>query len=131
MAFCEGTLGPMHASSASFRKQELAVLLCRVFCLCLGAGRAPCLQRPAASAPVLLCVLQQAAGGSAAVEFQLRLSLFDVTYHHFFGRTWRSSARTPQQRPRVVFNEVGGEQPFLGGLGCSVQPGEVFSRDLT
>uniref|UniRef100_A0A8B9VJD4 Nephrocystin 4 n=1 Tax=Anas zonorhyncha TaxID=75864 RepID=A0A8B9VJD4_9AVES len=55
-------------------------------------------------------VTQQAAGGSAAVEFQLRLSLFDVTYHHFFGRTWRSSARTPrsapQQRPRVVFNEA-------------------------
>uniref|UniRef100_A0A493TRQ5 Uncharacterized protein n=1 Tax=Anas platyrhynchos platyrhynchos TaxID=8840 RepID=A0A493TRQ5_ANAPP len=79
-------------------------------------------------------VTQQAAGGSAAVEFQLRLSLFDVTYHHFFGRTWRSSARTPrsapQQRPRVVFNEVGGEHPFLGGLGCrrGVQQGFNLSR---
>ncbi|XP_035200703.1 nephrocystin-4 [Oxyura jamaicensis] len=55
-------------------------------------------------------VTQQAAGGSVAVEFQLRLSLFDAAYHHFFGRTWRSSARTPrsapQQRPRVVFNEA-------------------------
>lgn len=126
MAVCEGTLGPTRASSASFRQQELAVLLCRVFCLCL--------QRPAASAPVLLRVLQQAAGGSAAVEFQLRLSLFDVTYHHFFGRTWQSSARTPrsapQQRPRVVFNEVGGEHPFLGGLGCrrGVQQGFNLSR---
>lgn len=111
--FVKAHFGPTCASSASFRQQELAVLLCRVFYLCL--------QRPAASAPVL-CVLQQAAGGSAAVEFQLRLSLFDVTYHHFFGRTWRSSARTPrsapQQRPRVVFNEVGGEHPFLGGRGC-------------
>ncbi|XP_040389500.1 nephrocystin-4 isoform X3 [Cygnus olor] len=55
-------------------------------------------------------ITQRAAGGSAGVEFQLRLSLFDVAYHHFFGRTWRSSARTPrsapQQRPRVVFNEA-------------------------
>lgn len=79
-------------------------------------------------------VLQRAAGGSSAVEFQLRLSLFDVAYHHFFGRTWRSSARTPrsapQQRPRVVFNEVWGEHAFLGGLGCNMRPGERCSAGI-
>lgn len=44
-------------------------------------------------------------------EYQLRLSLFDATYHHFFGRTWRSSRRAaraaPQHPARVAFNEVG------------------------
>ncbi|NXN42392.1 NPHP4 protein, partial [Rhinoptilus africanus] len=49
------------------------------------------------------CALQGA-------EYQLRLSLFDATYHHFFGRTWRSSrrvARATQPRlARVAFNET-------------------------
>lgn len=44
-------------------------------------------------------------------EYQLRLSLFDATYHHFFGRTWRSSRRaaraTPPRPARAAFNEVG------------------------
>lgn len=44
-------------------------------------------------------------------EYQLRLSLFDATYHHFFGRTWRSSRRAARAAPprpaRAAFNEVG------------------------
>ncbi|XP_073089199.1 nephrocystin-4 isoform X5 [Manis javanica] len=39
----------------------------------------------------------------------LRVSLFDVSYRHFFGRTWRSTVRPAeqlsQQPPRVIFNE--------------------------
>ncbi|NWR65800.1 NPHP4 protein, partial [Bucorvus abyssinicus] len=49
-------------------------------------------------------------GGLAGAEYQLRLSLFDATYHHFFGRTWRSvqrAARAAPPRPaRAVFNET-------------------------
>lgn len=41
----------------------------------------------------------------------LRVSLFDVSYRHFFGRTWRSTVRPAeqlsQQPPQVIFNEVG------------------------
>lgn len=41
----------------------------------------------------------------------LRVSLFDVAYRHFFGRTWRSTARPvellPRQPSRIVLNEVG------------------------
>ncbi|NXR17397.1 NPHP4 protein, partial [Cinclus mexicanus] len=40
----------------------------------------------------------------------LRLSLFDATYHHFFGKTWRSSWRAasaaPPRSARATFNEV-------------------------
>ncbi|KAL7978581.1 hypothetical protein Chor_005563 [Crotalus horridus] len=43
------------------------------------------------------------------VAFQLRLSLFNVAYRQFFGRTWRSTPRplksVPGQPPSVVFNE--------------------------
>ncbi|KAF1562628.1 Nephrocystin-4, partial [Eudyptes schlegeli] len=43
-------------------------------------------------------------------EYQLRLSLFDATYHHFFGRTWRSSQRAARDAPprptRAAFNET-------------------------
>lgn len=39
----------------------------------------------------------------------LRVSLFDVSYRHFFGRTWRSTVRPAeqlsQQPPQVIFNE--------------------------
>ncbi|NXP51724.1 NPHP4 protein, partial [Heliornis fulica] len=40
---------------------------------------------------------------------QLRLSLFDASYRHFFGRTWRSAWRAARAGPppRVPFNEVG------------------------
>ncbi|XP_054439309.1 nephrocystin-4 [Pteronotus mesoamericanus] len=45
----------------------------------------------------------------AEVRCHLRVSLFDVTYRHFFGRTWKSTARPvepPSRQPsRVVFNE--------------------------
>ncbi|XP_069893295.1 nephrocystin-4 isoform X1 [Dipodomys merriami] len=46
---------------------------------------------------------------SSEIECHLRVSLFDVTYRHFFGRTWKSTV-TPakqlsRQPPRVVFNE--------------------------
>ncbi|NXS96294.1 NPHP4 protein, partial [Jacana jacana] len=51
----------------------------------------------------LHCALQGAG-------YQLRLSLFDATYHHFFGRTWRSSQRAARATPpcptRVAFNET-------------------------
>uniref|UniRef100_A0A5F9C7B7 Nephrocystin 4 n=1 Tax=Oryctolagus cuniculus TaxID=9986 RepID=A0A5F9C7B7_RABIT len=43
------------------------------------------------------------------VECHLRVSLFDVTYRHFFGRTWKSSVQPTKQLSRqpsrVVFNE--------------------------
>nr|XP_056721121.1 nephrocystin-4 [Euleptes europaea] len=53
---------------------------------------------------------QRAPDNTSDVEFQLRLSLFDVAYHHFFGKTWRSATRplkvVPGQPPTVVFNET-------------------------
>ncbi|XP_053136667.1 nephrocystin-4 isoform X2 [Hemicordylus capensis] len=64
---------------------------------------------------VLKCVegnllKQRALEDLPKVEFQLCLSLFDVAYHHFFGKTWRSAARPlkagPGQPPSVVFNET-------------------------
>uniref|UniRef100_U3K4Z2 Nephrocystin 4 n=1 Tax=Ficedula albicollis TaxID=59894 RepID=U3K4Z2_FICAL len=52
------------------------------------------------------CVLSFVDG----TKYQLRLSLFDATYHHFFGKTWRSSWRAasavPPRSARVTFNEV-------------------------
>ncbi|XP_070624414.1 nephrocystin-4 isoform X3 [Bos indicus] len=43
------------------------------------------------------------------VGCHLRVSLFDVTYRHFFGRTWRSLPRPAEpltrQPARIVFNE--------------------------
>lgn len=45
------------------------------------------------------------------LECHLRVSLFDVTYKHFFGRTWKtvtkSSNQLSRQPPRIIFNEVG------------------------
>ncbi|XP_063292057.1 nephrocystin-4 [Pelobates fuscus] len=42
-------------------------------------------------------------------SFQIRISLFDGTYHHFFGRTWKSVPKPikniPGQTPKVIFNE--------------------------
>ncbi|KAM6435564.1 nephrocystin-4 isoform 2-T11 [Liasis olivaceus] len=53
---------------------------------------------------------QKALENMLDVEFQLRLSLFDLAYHHFFGKTWRSTTRplksAPGQLPSVVFNEA-------------------------
>ncbi|KAM6116780.1 LOW QUALITY PROTEIN: nephrocystin-4 [Phoenicopterus ruber ruber] len=58
------------------------------------------------------CVLKYLEGAALAqgAEYQLRLSLFDATYHHFFGRTWRSSRRAARAAPprpaRAAFNET-------------------------
>uniref|UniRef100_A0A8C9QSW0 Nephrocystin 4 n=1 Tax=Spermophilus dauricus TaxID=99837 RepID=A0A8C9QSW0_SPEDA len=42
-------------------------------------------------------------------ECHLRVSLFDITYRYFFGKTWRTSARPVQQLSRqpsrIVFDE--------------------------
>ncbi|XP_063091449.1 nephrocystin-4 isoform X3 [Cavia porcellus] len=43
------------------------------------------------------------------VECHLRMSLFDITYRHFFGRTWKSTVKLikqlSRQPPRIVFGE--------------------------
>ncbi|KAM7084094.1 nephrocystin-4 isoform 4-T5 [Ciconia maguari] len=58
------------------------------------------------------CVLKGLEGAALAqgAEYQLRLSLFDATYHHFFGRTWRSGWRAARAAPphpaRAAFNET-------------------------
>ncbi|XP_073937613.1 nephrocystin-4 isoform X1 [Castor canadensis] len=43
------------------------------------------------------------------VECHLRVSLFDVTYRHFFGRTWKTTVKPTKQLsrqpPRIIFNE--------------------------
>lgn len=63
-------------------------------------------------------------------EYQLRLSLFDATYHHFFGRTWRSSQRAARDAPprptRAAFNEVGCWEA-AGGQG-SIRAGWVWEN---
>lgn len=55
----------------------------------------------------------------------LRVSLFDVTYRHFFGRTWKSPARPLEplcrQPPRIDFSEVGGAAGGRVGWACGVQ----------
>ncbi|XP_074017681.1 nephrocystin-4 [Numenius arquata] len=58
------------------------------------------------------CVLKHLEGAALTqgAEYQLRLSLFDATYHHFFGRTWKSGRRaahaTPLRPARAAFNET-------------------------
>lgn len=46
------------------------------------------------------------------LECHLRVSLFDVTYKYFFGRTWKTTVKPTnqlsKQPPRIIFNEVGG-----------------------
>ncbi|CAO2590169.1 Nphp4 [Lemmus lemmus] len=43
------------------------------------------------------------------LECHLRVSLFDVTYRHFFGRTWKTMVKPTnqlsRQPPRIIFNE--------------------------
>ncbi|XP_069466369.1 nephrocystin-4 [Ambystoma mexicanum] len=43
------------------------------------------------------------------VQYQLRISLFDISYRHFFGKTWKSTPRlfktNTGQPPNVKFNE--------------------------
>ncbi|NWS34003.1 NPHP4 protein, partial [Polioptila caerulea] len=68
--------------------------------------------RPPPRSTAFRCVLKYLHGAalSQGATYQLRLSLFDATYHHFFGRTWRSSWRAagaaPPRSARVTFNEV-------------------------
>ncbi|XP_038015634.1 nephrocystin-4-like isoform X3 [Motacilla alba alba] len=68
--------------------------------------------RPPARSTAFRCALKHLHGAalSQGAEYQLRLSLFDATYHHFFGRTWRSSWRAasaaPPRSARATFNEV-------------------------
>lgn len=62
------------------------------------------------------------------VGCHLRVSLFDVTYRHFFGKTWRTAVRPVElpSRPasRIVFNEVGpvAEGTCAGPWGMQVHP---------
>ncbi|XP_039364829.1 nephrocystin-4 isoform X7 [Mauremys reevesii] len=55
-------------------------------------------------------IKQRVLEGLSEVEYQLRLSLFDITYRHFFGRTWKSTTRplkaVPGLPPKVVFSET-------------------------
>ncbi|XP_069804514.1 nephrocystin-4 [Dendropsophus ebraccatus] len=48
--------------------------------------------------------------GTLEAQYQLRLSLFDITYHHFFGRTWKSLIKpvktVTDQTCKVFFNET-------------------------
>ncbi|XP_065506154.1 nephrocystin-4 isoform X1 [Caloenas nicobarica] len=73
-----------------------------------GQRRRACLSRSTA----FRCVLKHLEGAALTqgAEYQLRLSLFDATHHHFFGRTWRSgwrAARVTALRPaRAAFNET-------------------------
>ncbi|NXP01075.1 NPHP4 protein, partial [Certhia brachydactyla] len=68
--------------------------------------------RPPPRSTPFRCVLKYLHGAALCqgAEYQLRLSLFDATYHHFFGRTWRSSWRAasaaPPRSARAMFNEV-------------------------
>ncbi|XP_006876981.1 PREDICTED: nephrocystin-4 [Chrysochloris asiatica] len=43
------------------------------------------------------------------IECHLRVSLLDVTYRHFFGKTWKTTVRPTKQLsrqpPRIIFNE--------------------------
>ncbi|XP_073459794.1 nephrocystin-4 [Aquarana catesbeiana] len=48
--------------------------------------------------------------GNADTQYQVRLSLFDFPYHHFFGRTWKSLEKPLKavtgQTSKVFFNET-------------------------
>lgn len=61
----------------------------------------------------------------------LRVSLFDVAYRHFFGRTWRSAARPveplPRQPSRIVLNEVGVTR--AAGVGAPGRAGDPRPGD--
>uniref|UniRef100_A0A8B9IXS1 Uncharacterized protein n=1 Tax=Amazona collaria TaxID=241587 RepID=A0A8B9IXS1_9PSIT len=72
---------------------------------------------PLAHPAAFCCVLKHLEGAALNQmgvlqwsEYQLRLSLFDATYHHFFGRTWRSSFRVacaaPSRLAKALFNET-------------------------
>ncbi|XP_060707897.1 nephrocystin-4 [Hemiscyllium ocellatum] len=64
--------------------------------------------------------MQSLLEGVANVQCQLRLTLFDTTYSHFFGRTWKSSPQpimhTHGQPAKVFFNQ---SVYFHTPLNCS------------
>ncbi|KAM7100294.1 nephrocystin-4 isoform 3-T5 [Molossus nigricans] len=75
-------------------------------------------RQPSRESTAFQCVLKRLDGPLAQqgvlevlseVGCHLRVSLFDVTYRHFFGRTWKSTARPvdplSRQPSRVVFHE--------------------------
>ncbi|KAB0341787.1 hypothetical protein FD754_018713 [Muntiacus muntjak] len=75
-------------------------------------------RQPAKESTAFQCVLKWLDGPQikqgmlellSEVGCHLRVSLFDVTYRHFFGRTWKSSSRPTEplsrQPARIVFNE--------------------------
>ncbi|XP_043779233.1 nephrocystin-4 isoform X7 [Cervus elaphus] len=75
-------------------------------------------RQPAKESTAFQCVLKWLDGPQikqgvlellSEVGCHLRVSLFDVTYRHFFGRTWKSSSRPAEplsgQPARIVFNE--------------------------
>ncbi|XP_058530465.1 nephrocystin-4 isoform X2 [Ochotona princeps] len=75
-------------------------------------------RQPARESTAFQCVLKQLDGPLvrqgllevlSEVECHLRVSLFDVTYRHFFGRTWKTTVQPTKQLsrqpPRVIFNE--------------------------
>ncbi|XP_075046122.1 nephrocystin-4 isoform X2 [Mixophyes fleayi] len=53
---------------------------------------------------------QETSEGNVEAHYQIRLSLFDITYHHFFGRTWKSLVKPLKtvtgQTSKVFFNET-------------------------
>ncbi|KAM9256435.1 nephrocystin-4 [Cariama cristata] len=67
-------------------------------------------RRPGSTA--FRCVLKYLEGAALTqgAQYELRLSLFDTPYRHFFGRTWRSNRRaaraTPPRPARAAFNET-------------------------
>lgn len=70
------------------------------------------------------------------LECHLRVSLFDVTYRHFFGRTWKTTVKPTnqpsRQPPRIIFNEVGSGgcgQGLPYGKGVGVLGSAVGSPD--
>lgn len=76
------------------------------------------------------------------LECHLRVSLFDVTYKHFFGRMWKTTVKPTnqlsKQPPRIIFNEVGGSCQPSPGSGASAHtfqarpgPAGLLSQSLS
>lgn len=49
---------------------------------------------------------QESSEHEQAVTYQLRVSLFDKSHQHFFGRTWKSSPQRMKANFKIKFNEV-------------------------
>ncbi|XP_076022240.1 nephrocystin-4 [Genypterus blacodes] len=48
---------------------------------------------------------QEVSEGEQAVTYQLRVTLFDTSHQHFFGKTWKSSTQRMKNN-KISFNEV-------------------------